>query len=120
FDTEAVGRPEEAGFDFNSFFFFNPNFELAFEIEFEPVLADATLSFALFLGRLESVSLIPNSFCLRGLTLSALRLRVAKWCFYNRLGVACQFSCTLYSGFYDEELQRFAIIRARLSISGWK
>src|SRR5262245_49759382 len=58
FDTEAVW--EEAGFFFSSFFFFEPSFE----IDLELALAAATfLYFVLPFWRLESVSLIPNSFC---------------------------------------------------------
>ncbi|MGE0132327.1 MAG: hypothetical protein AB7U82_29950 [Blastocatellales bacterium] len=59
FDTEAFRRPEETGFFFNSFFFFEP----IFETDLELVPDDATLGFALPFWRLESVSLIPISFC---------------------------------------------------------
>jgi len=52
FDLEAVW--EEAGFFFNSFFFFETSFELA--------LAAATLFFTLPFWSLESVSLITISF----------------------------------------------------------
>jgi hypothetical protein len=68
FETEAVGRPE-AGFFFSSFFSFEPNFEADLEL----LRAAATFVFALLFWRLESISLIPISFCLRGLTLWALR-----------------------------------------------
>src|SRR5262245_24531333 len=54
FDPTAVW--EEAGFFFNSFFFFETGFELA--------LAVATLFFTLPFWRLESVSLITISFYL--------------------------------------------------------
>jgi len=58
FDTEAVC--EEVGFFFSSFFFFEPSFDRGLEL----VLAAATfLYFVLPFSRLESVSLITNSFC---------------------------------------------------------
>ncbi|MCI0525158.1 MAG: hypothetical protein L0Y75_07835 [Acidobacteria bacterium] len=63
FETEAAGRPDKAGFFFNSFFFFEPDFEPGLEIDFELVLAAATFAFVLLLWPLESVSLIPISFC---------------------------------------------------------
>jgi len=57
FDNEVLW--EEAGFFFSSFFFFEPSFE----IDLELALAAATLYFVLSFTRLESVSLIPISFC---------------------------------------------------------
>jgi len=58
FDTEAVW--EEAGFFFRSFFFFEPSFDRGLEL----ALAAATfLYLVLPFKRLESVSLITNSFC---------------------------------------------------------
>ena len=53
-DTEA--EEEEVGFFFNSFFFFEPSFEIDFELFL------VTAIFALFFWRLESISLIPISF----------------------------------------------------------
>jgi hypothetical protein len=43
------------------------------------------------------------------LTLWAHRLRVAKWCFYNRLAPACQFSTRVLFGFFGKKPAKFRL-----------